>query len=58
LEFVRDDDFVPAVTSGALFFLVALVVIVRSVFIGGPVGPVIVVLGSSIWVASTPASTG
>jgi len=38
-------------TSAGLFFLVAAVVIVLSIFLMGPVGPGIVVLGTSIWVA-------
>jgi hypothetical protein len=37
-------------TSGGLFFLVAVVIIALSSVLG-PIGPLIVVLGTSIWVA-------
>ena len=56
----RDEDYKKALpfasvagatpTSGGLFFLLAVVVLILSLFLG-PAGPIIVVLGTSVWVA-------
>lgn len=37
-------------TSGAVFFLLAFLLLIMSVLLG-PVGPVLLVLGTSVWVA-------
>lgn len=42
-------------TSGIAFFLLAFVLLILSLFLG-PLGPVILVLGTSVWVASDAAT--